>query len=375
MSINNIHDKFFKQTFSHVSAARTLIKYFLPSDLVQQLDLDSLILQNNSFVNEKLEDYYSDIIYHCQYGDAAETITISLLLEHKSYPVNPYLQLLRYLLEGYEQQVKEHEEVDEKADFQHQIILPIVLYHGQQKWEQQPFTTFFKLPKNGTLREFIPDFQYLLIDLNRYSKEEIMAIEAGFALTGLLLMKYRNDVDFFLRHYEELLIFVEQGAEGERTIKYLRSVIIYVFQVYSSNKEKVLKVMQSIPQPSKEKAMSIYDQLIEEGKIKGIAIGKEKGKEEGKIEGELQSKLEFTFDFIRMFPDWTDKQIAELAKVKTSIIKALRKAIPTKKEAAIIKAARPLFKEMEGYKAKQFQAIDTIIKAVWKAQGEHKSDK
>lgn len=129
-------------------------------------------------------------------------------------------------------------------------------------------------------------------------------------------------------------------------------------------------MVQSIPTPAKDEWESTYDRLIREGKIAGIEIGEKQGEKKGK----LQQKLEFTFDLIRMFPTWTDKQIAELAKVEESIIKELRKVVPTKKQKSIIKAARPLFKELEGYQEKKYAEIDALIKAVWKTQGEHKSD-
>ena len=53
-----------------------------------------------------------------------------------------------------------------------QFIIPIVVYHGAQGWKQKAFSSYFPgLPKDWAA--FIPNFHYLLTDLNRIAPEEI----------------------------------------------------------------------------------------------------------------------------------------------------------------------------------------------------------
>ena len=56
MKIQNPHDKFFKETFSNIEIAKDFIVNYLPQDIIKIVDLDTLVLQKDSFINEKLKD-------------------------------------------------------------------------------------------------------------------------------------------------------------------------------------------------------------------------------------------------------------------------------------------------------------------------------
>jgi len=61
--LNNPHDKFFKALMSNEERARTLLNGFLPNELCEQLDFDSLKHQNGSFVSKELSEYFSDVVF------------------------------------------------------------------------------------------------------------------------------------------------------------------------------------------------------------------------------------------------------------------------------------------------------------------------
>ena len=95
---NTPHDELFKAAFSQLDIAKDYLSQFLPPELVRHLDLEKLNLDSNSYVDENLKEYFSDIVYTCPYGKK-EKIKIAFLLEHKSSPPKyPHLQLLRYLM-------------------------------------------------------------------------------------------------------------------------------------------------------------------------------------------------------------------------------------------------------------------------------------
>ena len=82
MSKKNVHDKLFKQVFSMAAETESFIKHFLSDEINEVLDTKTLELENTSFINEQLRDYFSDIVWSCRTKDNQE-IKISLLLEHK----------------------------------------------------------------------------------------------------------------------------------------------------------------------------------------------------------------------------------------------------------------------------------------------------
>ena len=82
--ISNPHDRFFKDVLSRREAARDFVLYYLPADVAVLLDIESLVVSKDSFVDKELREHFSDIIYQVdlKQGDSAY---IYLLFELKSY--------------------------------------------------------------------------------------------------------------------------------------------------------------------------------------------------------------------------------------------------------------------------------------------------
>jgi predicted transposase/invertase (TIGR01784 family) len=81
------HNNFFHYALSHAQAARDLIQTHLPPSLVQILDLESLELQKDSFIDEDLRQSFSDLLYSVRFAEADGEPTegqVYLLFEHKS---------------------------------------------------------------------------------------------------------------------------------------------------------------------------------------------------------------------------------------------------------------------------------------------------
>ena len=51
-------------------------------------------------------------------------------------------------------------------------IVPVVMYHGLQEWRISPhLRDLFEVP--AAIQRYVPDYEYWLSDLSRYSDEEI----------------------------------------------------------------------------------------------------------------------------------------------------------------------------------------------------------
>lgn len=61
--INNVHDKFFKQTMTDKKAAISLLENYLPTKILDLLDLQNIVLEKDSMIEEELKDVFSDLIY------------------------------------------------------------------------------------------------------------------------------------------------------------------------------------------------------------------------------------------------------------------------------------------------------------------------
>lgn len=161
---HNPHDRFLKRTLDDVRHVEATLKGILPDWLIDQLEFDSLQKEDTSYIDSKLKQYYSDIVYACQTLDQIP-LKITFLFEHKSYPPSyPHIQLLRYMLEIWERQVKDKESLS--------LVLPIVLYHGKEAWEYRMFDQYFGAEIDERFKQFAPFYDFLLVNLQASSYEE-----------------------------------------------------------------------------------------------------------------------------------------------------------------------------------------------------------
>jgi len=166
IKIQNSHDSLFKETWNKKSNAKEFLKNYLPAKVLKIVNLDSLKICKDTFIENDLKNYYSDILYKVNIGD--ESGYIYFLFEHKSYLDKLiHLQLLEYMIKIWRLDLKQFKK--KKLS----IIVPLVLYHGPQEWKiKENFSSIFEGPVD-TMSEYIPDFRYVLYDLSKYSDSEI----------------------------------------------------------------------------------------------------------------------------------------------------------------------------------------------------------
>ena len=98
MALRNPHDIFFKSIFREKENVIDHLSFTLPKELLHKIDLKAMELDNNSYLDDELKEYFSDIVYKTHYKKEHK-IRVCFLYEHKSYqPEYIHLQLLRYML-------------------------------------------------------------------------------------------------------------------------------------------------------------------------------------------------------------------------------------------------------------------------------------
>ena len=106
MKINNIHDKYIKTVLSDINVAKKFLSSFLPDDVLQFIDLETLQYAETDFVLQGLKEVFSDMVFTVSRKEDSE-VYISIVLEHKSQ-ADDYtaIQLLLYVAYGYYKQYK-----------------------------------------------------------------------------------------------------------------------------------------------------------------------------------------------------------------------------------------------------------------------------
>ncbi len=164
MSIQNPHDRFFRESFGRIEITQNYLEEYLPQEVLDVLELTDLQLQDGSFIDEEMQEHQTDLLYRTSLKNG-EPAYLYFLFEHKSYPETMIaLQLLRYMVRFWERQLKEGEALT--------AVIPIVIYHGKRIWNiSTEFLALMDVPE--VIRPFLPNFHYHLSDFSHLSDETI----------------------------------------------------------------------------------------------------------------------------------------------------------------------------------------------------------
>ena len=306
------HDQFFKAAFSQKDVAVDYISQFLPDSFTKYLNLNKLKLDNTSYVDKKLKEHFADIVYSCPYGKNGE-VKISFLFEHKSTPPKvPYLQLLRYQLEIWSEQEKQKQDLTP--------IIPILFYHGREKWVKRPFASYFQ-GIDEFIEIYIPQMDYILTDLSNWTDDQILNLKAGFLVNTILLFKHSKDKEYLFEHTSRLFFKISQFVEGEGGKNFIYSILVYMLKTNELSESEIEKLINRIPEPVKDNIMNGYDVLINMGIEDGIKRGIKQGLEQGIEKGE-SNKAHIAV--INLHKEGFSKQkIAEILVVSVDFVEAV----------------------------------------------------
>ena len=99
------HNNLFQSVFSQDYNARDLVRNSLPDRITRILDLESIEVSQESFVDRKLATHQSDILIRTKLRQSP--VLIYILVEHKSYPYRwTVFQLLKYMVRIWEKGVE-----------------------------------------------------------------------------------------------------------------------------------------------------------------------------------------------------------------------------------------------------------------------------
>ncbi|MBF0552747.1 MAG: Rpn family recombination-promoting nuclease/putative transposase [Deltaproteobacteria bacterium] len=72
--IVNSHDRFFKSVFSNKEEAADFLLNYLPGEVVQELNLETLKPRKDTFVDDNLKERLSDLLYEVDTADGGRAL-------------------------------------------------------------------------------------------------------------------------------------------------------------------------------------------------------------------------------------------------------------------------------------------------------------
>ncbi len=315
-AIRNPHDAFFRAALAQLNLARDFLENYLPADASAGLDLERLEPLRDSFVDDELNDHFSDLLFRAP-AKSGETVLIAVLLEHKSYPEPQVaLQLLRYMVRIWERA---------SADGTPLLpVLPVVFYHGRPVWKVEEELHGLIAPPPW-MTPFVPQFRYHLCDLNQLDDEQLLGAAQLRAL--MLTFKYIKR-DELRERVRQIALLLEQISREPSGLEFCRQTLRYIMVGTTKISERELQ--ESVTSAWEEGgqlmgtiAQTLIERGIQQGVAQGVAQGLENGRRQELLSGiELGLELRYGATGLALMPE-----IKRIARLET--LSAVRDGIRT----------------------------------------------
>jgi predicted transposase YdaD len=250
-NIQNVHDKFFKETFSRVEVVQNFIEETLPIEYRSKINLQNLVLSKDSFVDTALEEHLADLVYQTTFE--GQEVLVTLLFEHKSYIDSfPHWQLLRYMTNIWE--------LEQKQKQKPSLVISIIIHHGDSTWKKVPMQSYFG-QLQASLLPFLPEFDYLLVSLNDFSDKRIIEFKNAFLRTAALLMKHSRDEEKKLLAIESIIVDCLKSVEALQDDSYMETIILYMNNTLDLTTQELMIIFTKVSINTNNIAMTTADRI------------------------------------------------------------------------------------------------------------------
>jgi predicted transposase YdaD len=323
------HDIFLRGIFGLKELVFKFLQYAIPEELKPFIDFDSLRMLPETYVSEKLHITHSDTIYEANLNTYVLSVDIRndpklphfrfcFLHEFKSSKPN---QPIDFQMDNY---VKRIQQFDLKNNYSPSIVLPILLYHGKDKWEQKRLYDIFSKYLPQTILDYIAFPKYIIIDLQKMGDSQIeQAIGLGELRAAFLALKHAQDKTFFRKNLKKIFKFVKNSPASLLLSTYVEMLLEYTQRRSGLETEEFEKIFET---KNKEIEMATqFKSIVEHWREKAYKEGKEEGKEEGIKEG-----IEKGIIVLIRSTTMSDKEIAEEMEISVSFVQRIRQVLKNK---------------------------------------------
>jgi predicted transposase/invertase (TIGR01784 family) len=262
--IHHLHDKFVKASFSDPDRAISFFERFLPGKFLSEIDINSLKVTQESYIQDDLTEHFSDMVFEVT-TNSEEYIELVLLFEHKSSPdKNVLIQVGHYIFSHYFKCLSERKPL--------KLIVPLIYYQGKKQWREPDLVSLF--PKlSDTLCDFIPIIKHIFIALRSLSNDSIENIRNGMMAAAVMAQRSAFDPIKLAADFQRIFtLFSESKDRGN----FLEQLFVYVLNVSDIPNIEINKAFDSIPPNIKENIMTTYSRMQIAEQLKGEQIGIQK---------------------------------------------------------------------------------------------------
>ena len=278
--VSKPHDHLFRTVFGEEGELEAvgLLQAYLPESISRELRWSSLKWQSVSFIDDRLRESESDLLYAIQREADGAPAWLYVLLEHQSSP-DPWLRLrlLKYSIRIWERDRRQH-----PNDKHLRPIVPLVWYQGKRGWRiAREFSQLF----GEAVRSWpgVPRYAHLLIDQTQLGPDEVRGELRGRIAQLAMMAAYRASWRVLRR-----LVPLLAELAGVGGIEDLRQIVVYI-AITTPERERWQRFEDAVRRqvPGGDELMNKAEEMIN---IYG-AKREHEGRQEGRQEGELRGKV------------------------------------------------------------------------------------
>ena len=276
--VHRPHDTLFRTVFGDPAEAAALLRAYLPGPLAAELQWSRLTVQDATFVDDRLRDSESDLLFAIDRAAGDPPAWLYVLLEHQSQPDRwmPF-RLLKYCCRIWDRDRRMH-----PRERGLRPIVPLVFYQGRGRWRHA--TELAELFA-ASVREWpwVPRFTHLLIDQSLIVPGEVRGRLPGRIAQLMMMAPFRHRQEA-LRRAVHLL--AELLPTGDRDA--VRTFVMYLLATQDRDTALAFgeDLGKAVSGPGGE-LMTYAEELLNEGLEKGRREGELRGLREGELRGQV----------------------------------------------------------------------------------------
>lgn len=287
--LSNPHDRYFRKTFGKKENIQDFLEHILPKKDLKRIDLETLKSTKESFIDDKYNEYRTDVIFKVNLSEIDQEAYICCLFEHKSTPEKfTVLQVLNYMVRIW---INKEEEIDNLP-----LVIPIIFYHGYKSWNVPVnLSQFFNVKVNVSEITYFPEYQPLLVQMeemeNRIDEFSIIGVRLYLRAVNLFraVKEYErtgNENIYWKRFYEYTKVIKEYeetlNHENKKILLQMDELLAesYIYILYCTPEVLIGKVEKVINEEFPERGegfMQVKDNIFNKIKEENLEKGRQKG--------------------------------------------------------------------------------------------------
>jgi predicted transposase/invertase (TIGR01784 family) len=271
-SVHQQHDTSYKFLLSSKKIFVELLRSFVDRGWVHAVDEEQLEQIPHSFILQDFKRKEADLVYRLSLNGQEVVFYILMELQSRVDYRMPYRLLLyqveiwRYLLEN------KLKGLDNRKSFQLPPIVPIVLYNGGAEWTAS--RQFRQLLANEQMfSSELLNFEYILIDVERYNEEDLLAV--ANTIGAVFFLDQTEDRQELTERLHKLMHTIQKMPEENRRkfTTWMSNIVLHKVP------EQAPVVQQWLESMKGDAAIMGLEKVLDDIELKGIQKGREEEKE------------------------------------------------------------------------------------------------